>query len=206
MRRGLLRKGEYYHIYNRGIDKRPIFLQSRDYERFILTMFAFRDACSVQNITRIVKIKKPLEQRYAETEARTGMGRPLVEVVGFCLMPNHFHFVLKEVMSGGISKFMQRISISHTRYLNKKHDRTGYLFGSGFHSIRITDNAYLLQLSRYIHRNPTELGWGGRLPDYPWSSYGDYVGSNRWGAVLSRNIVLGQFQSIPAYKKFVEDS
>lgn len=204
MRRGVFGAGEYYHVYNRGVNKCPTFLHVFDYERFLLSIFAFRDTRQVEKLARACREKISFEQKFEQLEHRPGNSELFVEVVAFCLMPNHFHLLLKEVAIGGISKFMQKLGISYTRYLNLKHERTGHLFGGAFHAIRIDTDAYLLQLVRYIHRNPSEIGWAGRLVEYPWSSHRDYVDSNRWGKALHTEIMLGQFQTREGYRQFVE--
>lgn len=130
-----------------------------------------------------------------------------VELVSFTFMPNHFHFVVHELKEGGISKYMQRMQDSHTKYFNTKYGKSGHLFQGAFQSVHIKDNRQLLHLSAYIHRNSRELKqWKNKEHQFFWSSYQDYVRENRWGELLKPEIIIGQFSSTNEYKEFVETS
>lgn len=206
MRLELTGEGEYFHIYSRGVDKRLTYHATRDYERFILTMFAVRSESTVPNLSRIHSDQHlMLIKKVEEINELIEGDKRLVEIICFCLMPNHFHLILKEVVPGGISKFMQRLGNGYTKYFNKKYGRTGYLFGSSFQSIHIDHNDYLLYLSRYIHRNPkTSLRTKDHLEGYPWSSYQDYLRENRWGNGLNPAVILEQFKNQKEYQNYVK--
>lgn len=195
--------GEYYHIYNRGVEKRPIFSDDNDYWRFVTLLLVLQGDVLVPKINRLVSdvqrwrldndiFREVIKYRYAE-------------LVCFCLMPNHFHLLVRELKEGGISKFMQRLADAHTKYFNIKYHRTGHLFGGKFHSVLIDQNRYLNYLSVYIHLNSTDIPqWGKNALDYPWSSYQDFVRENRFGRLLNPDIILGQFSSSKEYQRLVE--
>jgi REP element-mobilizing transposase RayT len=118
-----------------------------------------------------------------------------VELVAFCLMHNHFHLLVRELVEGGIAVYMQRVLTAYTKYFHARHDASGHVFQGRYQAKHIADNEYLMHLSAYIHRNPRELrAWKGREADYPWSSYQDYVKENRWGGLLAQEIILDQFE------------
>jgi putative transposase len=130
-----------------------------------------------------------------------------VELVSFCLMPNHFHLILKGNEEKSISKFMQRLGNAYTKYFNTKYERKGHLFSGKYNSILIDSNEYLLYLSAYIHLNPRELKqWNKKELLYPWSSFQDFSKENRWGGFLDSSIVSNQFNDSREYKNFVEES
>jgi putative transposase len=193
--------GEYYHVYNRGTDKRKIFLCQGDYERFIEGMNLFN---SVDRVTHAFRSK--LVEVSPRPEAR------LVEVVAYCLMSNHFHFLLKQVKDGGISKYIQKMLTGFTMYFNKRHERSGVLFQGVFKSKHINSDAYLLQVSRYIHLNPLHLEnihskkiieAHRFLQDYRWSSYGQYTGNTISNPPIEGSeIIIDQVGGKSKYKKF----
>lgn len=196
----------YWHIYNRGFEKRLIFKNARDYERFILTIFACRAESTYPDLSRLHSKSISLEAKVALINEFVDGDPEWVDIICFCAMPNHFHLLLFEKAPGGISKFIQRVENGYTKYFNIKYDRTGYLLGSSFHRILVDRNEYLLHLSRYIHRNPIEILSSVRdLINYPWSSYQDFVIKNRWGKGLSPAVVLDQFRNGDEYKNYVSE-
>ena len=131
----------------------------------------------------------------------------IVDLVCFALMPNHFHLLVREKEEGGISRYMQRVLNGYTKYWNTKYQQSGHLFQGPFRAVHVEDDHQLRYLSAYIHRNPHEIGeWHDRAWEYPWSSYRDYVGDNRWGELLQYDIVRGQYTGGEDYRDFVETS
>ena len=205
MRKETFTEGEYYHIYNRGVEKRNIFIAEKDYWRFIASLLLFQGKVPVSQISRIVNDVQNLE--LDKDIFKEVLKSRIVELVCFCLMPNHFHFILKEIKEGGISKFMMRLADSYTKFFNTKYERTGHLFSGVFQSVHIDINKYLLYLSSYIHLNPSELrAWYGREIEYSWSSFQDFTGENRWGDFLNTPIILEQFKSKKEYNRFVKEA
>lgn len=179
--------GEIYHIINRGIEGRIIFNNKRDYERFLLTISECNDSTpSPDNKHRHRRIKKQNPNQQSLTHDKT---KPLVEILCFSLMPNHFHLAVKQLTDEGIAKFMQRIGNSYTKYFNIKNNRKGSLFMSRYKKVHIKTNSQIRHLVTYIHANPLDLispEWRlGKLKNfeeakeylenYKWSSYPVYT-------------------------------
>jgi putative transposase len=187
----------YYHLLQRGVEKRQIFMDRKDYVTFLsylkryLTnpddlppeLHAFRDSNLHEQIT----------------------------LVAYCLMPNHYHLLVKQSIKNAITKFTRSLGNAYVRYFNTRHNRIGGLFQGKPKGIIVDNDTYLLHLSRYIHCNPSDI-WQSTLYEYPYSSYADYLGlrNTEW---VHPNIVLDFFKS-PAnqifrhtntYVKFVED-
>lgn len=186
--------GELYHIYNRGSDKKDIFLQPRDYQRFQKTFYYYHFSDAKIRFSKFVK---------SELKTLKIDAPKLVEIICYCLMPNHFHFLLKQVSDKGISAFMSKISNSYTKYFNTKYKRVGPLLQGAFKSVLIETDEQLLHLSRYIHLNPIVSGLHKDLETYKWSSYSEYVTGN--SGVCSIDAILGYFSSNQSYDEFVKD-
>ena len=180
---------EYYHIYNRGTEKRNIFVARGDYERFLTLLH-------LCNGTVIVNVRK--QGPHLSNAKNIERGEPLVDICFYCLMPNHFHLFLQERTENGISKFIQKVSTGYTRYFNEKRKRTGALFGGKFKATHINDDRYAKYLISYIHLNPIKLiepTWKESgikdiersekfLAEYPYSSFKDYAGTDRIENIL----------------------
>ncbi|OGE64776.1 hypothetical protein A3I48_00160 [Candidatus Daviesbacteria bacterium RIFCSPLOWO2_02_FULL_36_7] len=186
--------GEYYHIFNRGNEKRNIFTQPRDYKRFLKTFHYYQFTGP-----------KPSFSRFAKSDLNSfkpNQDKKLVEIICYCLMPNHFHFLVRQLKEKGISVFISQLCNSYTKYFNTKYTRVGALLQGAFKSVRVETDEQLVHLSRYIHLNPIVSGLTKNLNLYPWSSYHEYLTSN--GIICSKNIVLDLFPSNKKYQEFVE--
>lgn len=208
MRKTQISVGEYYHIYNRGNDKQSIFLEDRDWIRFLFLVLYFQSPVVFYNISRpVANFVRHRVFNIPRNEFEKIVKNRTIELVGFALMPNHFHLIVHEFKKGGISQYMQRVLNAYTKYFNVKYKKTGHLFQGPFRSVHIEDNEQLLHLSAYIHRNPREIKqWKNKELQYPWSSYQDLTAQNRWGNLLNHGIITGQFSSPKEYKDFVETS
>lgn len=149
--------GEWYHCYNRGVDKRKIFATKKDYDRFLILLYA-------ANSTQPVEIPHVQTRSFQDIVSNDSLRHsdPLVEMGAYALMPNHIHLALKEIRKGGIATFMQKVSTGYTMYFNKKNERTGALFSGTYKSKHVADDQYIKKLVDYIHLNPVELmepGW-----------------------------------------------
>lgn len=203
--------GEYYHVYNRGTDKRDIFLDNFDRRRFLVAMEELNQKGSVVNFSRRVLIEAELRSKESRGESAKDASPKLVDIICYCLMPNHFHLIIKQLVDGGVSGFMHKLGTSYTNYFNKKYDRTGVLFQGAYKVKHIQNDSYLLHLSRYIHLNPLELighfeygsiDWHV-LERYPWSSLSSYLGSPKKSIVrINDDIVRSQFQ-VSEYRNFM---
>ena len=188
--------GEIFHILNRGVDKRDIFLDDQDYIRFIHDLFEFNDVEAVLNLNRSFQSGQLMDLRNPSIRKPRKF---IVEILAFCLMPNHFHLMLRQKEDGGITKFMRRLGIGYANYFNQKYERTGTLFQGRFKSILVTEENHFIHLPYYIHFNPldlTESDWRtGKINDYQkamnflnsyrWSSHLDYIGKKNFPSIIS---------------------
>lgn len=142
--------GEFYHIYNRGVEKRNVFLDRADYRRFQVLLYL---ANSVKAVHIADRSRYNTSLNWFEKER----GDSLVDIVAYCIMPNHFHILVREKDDGGVSKFVQKLSTGYTMYFNKRYERTGALFQGKFKATHANDDNYLKYLFSYIHLNPVKL-------------------------------------------------
>jgi len=184
---------EYYHIFNRGVAKMPIFLRDKDYQRFIDAFIYYLDANPEVGFS-----KSSLEQKNVKSSGQ------IVDMICYCLMPNHFHFLLRQNIDNGVVDFIRKVTNSYAKYFNTKYKRKGPLFEGKFKAIRVESNEQLLHLSRYIHLNPL-VGYVTKdLRLHKWSSYSEYVQTSN-SDICSLDVVLNQFQSTEDYERFVLD-
>ena len=203
MRSITIAQGEYYHIFNRGNHQQDIFHDDRDRARFLTGLLLHQYPAVIPQIGRVVDHYV----KHRVFDSSLVLNDPYVALVCFALMPNHFHCIVHEREEGGIARYMQRLLNGYTKYFNTKREKSGHLFQGPFQAVHIEDDDQLVYLSAYIHRNPRALqGWRDREHEYPWSSYQDYVGENRWGALLSPRIVLDQVGRGAPYRRFVDRS
>ncbi|HDH51138.1 MAG TPA: hypothetical protein ENG95_00565 [Nitrospirae bacterium] len=203
-----------YHLFNRGVEKRKIFMDDDDYFRFIQNLYEFNDENPVTNFgyffnprsmnvefraTRALKKERPPRKR-------------LVEILVFTLMPNHFHLLIRQKARDGIVRFMQKLGTGYTMYFNQKYKRVGGLFQGRFKGVLIISQEHFEYLPHYIHLNPLELiyrgstsiDWRGKiksLEDYRWSSFPDYIGKANFPSVTHREYLLDMFAGEKQYKK-----
>ena len=189
----------YYNIYNRGVEKRNIFMNESDYFRFIETLDFYRKSPQPQKLSdfrrRVLSLKKVENQKN------------LVKIFAYCLMPNHFHLLVQQLVDRGITGFVSNLANSYTRYFNTKYERIGALFQGAFKAKLVNNDEYLLQLSKYIHRNPDSLlQWKSKI--YPYSSYHYYISSER-NSICDPDFILSYFSTVNpelTYKSFVEET
>ncbi len=161
--------GHFYHVYNRGVAKQEIFQDERDYRR-LLTTFQFYLESTPENKLSALNQTKEFRGTLAKDPAK-----PLVEIHAYCLMPNHFHLLLRQQEQGGVSTFMSRSLNSYTRYCNTRRTRVGSMFQGTFRAVHVSSDEQLLHVSRYIHLNPVVARLSRRADEYPWSSHNDVV-------------------------------
>ena len=200
--------GEYYHIFNRGNNKQPIFLDNRDWIRFLFLIIYLQSPIVFQNLGRQVSyFVKNRAFNISGDDHRELIKKRYVKLISFVLMTNHFHLIVNEFKEGGIAQYMQRVLCAYTKYFNKKYRKSGHLFQGPYKAVHIKDNRQLLYLSTYIHRNPRELSeWKNKEHLYPWSSYQDYIQDNRWGQLLEQDIIMEQFSNKKEYDDFTKSS
>ena len=187
---------ETYHIFNRGVDKRKIFSNQKDLNRFFQSMSVFNCVEPVGSIH---------EQSFKKDKVK----KPLVKFIAYNLLPNHFHFILEQVVEGGISEFMKRLLGGYTWYFNKKEKRSGSLFQGTFKSKYIDSDGYLLYASVYVNLND-KIPLGGLTAKLTKSSWNEYVNPDlcklNEKICSGKNMVLEQFDSVEDYKKFALSS
>jgi len=197
--------GEIYHVFNRGISLQPIFFDRRDYRRLFNAMVYYQNCDPPMKLSLFLTSSQENRKRFIkEIRAR---GNFLVEIITYCYMLNHLHFLLRQIAEGGISTFMSNLTNSYTRYLNVKGKRNGPFFQGRFKAVRIESNEQLLHVSRYIHLNPlTSLVVGdiSELEKYEYSSFPEYLSKAKENC-CQKEIILDQFRSMGAYRKFVLD-
>jgi len=208
MRKTSFANGEHYHIYNRGVDKREVFCEDEDYLRFLASMREFNNNSS--------DAQRDYEKRKAEKDGKNwklSFGSPklsfqflsmpkIVDIIYYCLNPNHYHCILKQLSENGISKFMHKLDTGYTKYFNYKYKRSGSLFQGPFKAIHIDFNEYLLWLSGYVNGN-AEIHKIAGAENYKWCSFPDYLGKQN-ETLCSKEIILSQFKSLNEYKDFVD--
>ncbi|MBI5912959.1 transposase [Candidatus Azambacteria bacterium] len=201
-----------YHAYNRGVEKRNVFLDEEDYFRFIHDLFEFND----------VNPALPSSyQSYEVAPRKIGVGKNkrkprefLVHILAFTLMPNHFHLLLMQKRENGISEFLRKLSGGYTMYFNQKYERSGVLFQGRFKAALVERDAHFIHLPYYIHANPLDLvmpEWReGNLKNpeaaftfltsYKWSSFSDYIGKRNFPSVTQREFLLNGAGNEERYK------
>lgn len=182
----------FYHILNRGIEKRNIFLDDRDYKRFLKILKYYQYAEAKRSFSKLTNEDLKNAQR----------GEKIVEIISYCLMPNHFHLLIKQVKDKGISDFIRKISNGYTRYFNTKYRRIGPLFQGPYKAVMVESDEQLTHLSRYIHLNPKVSFLVKDLNSYPWSSYTDYIGLEN-NDLVNKEEILGFFKDQKSYENFV---
>lgn len=146
MRKESLVTGEFYHVYNRGVDKRDIFVDMYDLERFKESIRQFNQVDGIGSLQWRHKQIRALDSNIHISD-------PLVAIIAFCINPNHFHFVLKQLADGGISKFLQKFQAGYTYYFNVRHERSGSLFQGTFKASLIDNDEYLRKIFGYTNQN-----------------------------------------------------
>lgn len=205
----------FYHVYNRGVEKRNIFLDKKDYFRFTHDLFEFNDEAAAQNIY----YKLPSLKSYEVQPRKVSKRKILVEIIAFCLMPNHFHLLLRQKVDNGIVKFMQKLGTGYTMYFNQKYQRVGGLFQGRFKAVLIEKESHFLYLPHYIHLNPLDLhipSWRDKkitnmqsainfLESYRWSSYLDHIGKKNFPSIISTNLFKKLYGTPKEYRESLRE-
>ena len=194
--------GEFFHVFNRGVDKRIIFEDEQDINRFFKSLIEFNAVNPIGSL---------YENSFRELGGSTAKSEErLVNIVAYCLNPNHYHLILEQLVDGGISEFMKRIG-GYTLYFNNKNKRNGTLFQGRFKAVHINSNDYLLHVSAYVNLNNRvhQLGCStakltAKLVESK-SSWKEYMNKKVKG-ICEKEIVLGQFGNSSEYEKFALSS
>jgi len=213
---------QFYHVYNRGVEKRNIFLDDKDFLRGVHDFYEFNDANAAFNAKRYFS----LNVRDLNVRDRISNNRKprelLVDLMCWTLMPNHYHHFSRPRTKDGLSKFQQKFGIGLTGYFNLKYDRSGVLFQGKSKKVLVKDDIQAGHLVCYLHSNPLDLwkvNWKEKgLTDleiqnalkflereYRWSSHLDYLGIKNFPSLISNEFLFNFFGGPEGYRKFFID-
>lgn len=172
----------YYHIYARGVNKQKIFLDDNDFVYFLSLL------------------KRYLSSKYIKSARGEDYPKLYddIQLLAYCLMPNHFHLLVYQISEKSMTRLMRGVMTAYSLHFNTKYHRKGHLFESSYRASRISNDQYLLHISRYIHLNPDD--W----QNYPYSSISSYTNAVKrdW---VNTDMVLSQHSSPQEYIKFLKD-
>jgi len=202
-----------YHIYNRGVEKRTIFIDDNDRLRFVKGLAIFNDKRPITNS----------DIKFSNLETHLRQRKFLVDILAFCLMPNHFHLLLTPRVNNGVTEFMRKVGTGYVNYFNLRHKRVGTLFQGKFKSVLIDNEPQFIHIPYYIHLNPLDImqpnwkesGIKNRknavnfLDSYKWSSHSDYRGKESFPFVINKDILSDYFVDEDGYSssfyEFISD-
>lgn len=193
MRKTALVEGEYYHVFNRGVDKRTIFSDESDFQRFLKSMKEFNVVKPIGSI---------YENSFRKSKNSKVSDQPLVEFIAYCLNPNHYHFILCPVVANGIEKLMHRLNMGYAKYFNEKYKRSGALFQGSFRSVHVGSNEQLIYLSAYVNLNYIVHRLGHSVSKSSWE---EYTGMPKV-QFCNKSLVKKQFRDVKDYQKMAMET
>ncbi len=205
---------ELYHVLNRGVDKREIFIDDGDRARFVHNLYEFNDTIPAPDAYR-----SPMWDFVSPTLHKR---QRLVDIHGWVLMGNHYHLLLSERIEGGLTQFIRKLNIGYAKYFNERYERSGTLFQGRTKKILIASEPHFLYILHYIHLNPLDFfedskNWRegyiqstenalNHLDEYRWSSYLDYCGQHNIPSLITKELFIGVFGDIrKATSSFLRD-
>ena len=218
--------GEFYHTYNRGVEKRKIFLDEKDYFRSVHDLYEFNDANATANVkyhfSHVPNYGDPISYNkisYNKISYNNGKKREmLIKLNCWELMPNHFHLFSAPIVNGGLAKFHQKFGIGFTGYFNLKYKRDGVLFQGKYKKVQVTNDIQAGHLICYIHSNPLDIwkpNWKETgltvlelqnalkfLEQYRWSSHQDYLGIKNFPSLIDTEFLFNFFDGPNGYRNF----
>lgn len=197
----------YYHIYNRGVEKRIIFQDQQDYGVFLSYLKDYLTPKDDINLMAILHSgdSNPQQKSEALKMIRMNNFTNTIDLLAYCLMSNHFHLLVKQSEPTSIDSFMNSLTTRYSMYFNKRNKRVGHLFQGTYKAVLVETEEQLLHLSRYIHKNP--LVKGVSLQGYPYSTYPNYLGLKQTGWIKPTDILSYFSKSgFNSYESFVEGS
>lgn len=201
IRKEVLANESYYHIYSRSIAKYIVFNNDEEFSRILEILNLYRYANFNYKYSKYKNLD-PATQKEVEKNLLKDSDF-LVEIVAYCIMPTHFHLILKQSSSCGISKYIAKVLNSYSKYFNTKHQRTGPLWASRFKSVLVDKDEQLLHLTRYIHLNPASAGLVKNPRDWLYSSYLEYIDKEYQNRICSFSALFDLSEK--EYEKFVLD-
>ncbi len=195
LRKVILATHEIYHVFNHSVAGIPIFKGERECRLFLEAMRFYLQS---NPPTRFSLYRYNKERFYIKLDSR------LVTIISFCLMPNHFHFILRQEADNGIKQFIQKLTNSFAHYYILKYKKRGHVFEGNFKAVWIETDEQLIHLSRYIHLNPVTSYLVKRPEDYLYTSYRNYL-TKEPSDFVNPLPVLSLFSSPKSYQRFVRD-
>ncbi len=201
MSRIQFQNNKYYHVYNRGIEKRDIFMDYQDFVRFIRSMREFNVVQPIGSLyekdyKKTTETKSPI----GDLVSSSAVSSPLVNLISYSLIPNHYHFMIEQLEDKGISKFMHKLNLGYSMYFNKRYNRSGSLFEGPFKIKEVNSYSHFLKLLVYVNCN-YEVHKLGKSKDWIWSSYLDSIGA-RNGSLCNLDVVKNEFRDLNEFKNF----
>lgn len=193
--------GAYYHIYNRGVAKCTIFKTDKDYKTFLSYLKLYLTPPPLRGLSPLLSPSRRLNNFTDQ-----------IKLISYCLMPNHFHLLVRQTETDSINYFMRSIATKYVRYFNQHYQRVGHLFQGRYKAVRVANREQFIYLTKYIHRNPLSLSTyedsPRRLFGYAYSSYPNYLGKFSQDWVKTSEILSYFSQTYPHsnYQSFVEES
>lgn len=213
MRKIQFQEGQYYHIYNRGVEKRNTFLDEKDFRKFLNNLRDFNNDSFYEQRLQALKSSRSLAPfrkgaklhwNFKNLQSFLEQKEKIVHLISYSLNPNHFHLLIKQLKPQGISRFMHKLSTSFTNYFNKRYQRTGALFQGPFKAIHIDNNRYLLWLAGYINGN-TEIHHLAKAEEYPWSSFQSIFQTVDNNLLDDFSLITSQFKDIHEFRQFIKE-
>jgi len=198
---------ELYHVLNRGVERRNLFIDQRDYVRFVHNLYEFNDTAPAGNAYKSFQnmdLRNPYFTR--------GPRERIVDIHGWCVMKNHYHLLLSERKNGGLTQFIRKLNVGYANYFNERYNRSGTLFQGRTQKKLIDSDAYFLYILHYIHLNPLDylpsarnwrehrIGSASRalkhLESYRWSSFLDYCSTSNFPSILTTALFQEIFDNV----------
>jgi putative transposase len=224
MRKFQFVNGEYYHIYNRGVDKREVFLDEGDYGRFLRSLQEFNNTSTHDQRVYIKNKMGQIGATELSSEAselssvrdsrnvfdindlQTFLDSlpNLVSILAYCFNPNHFHLLLQQSADKGIEQYMHKLGSGYTNFFNIKYKRSGSLFEGPFKAVQIDSEEHLLWVAAYVNGNAQIHGIISDADKYEWCSYSEYLGKSDSNICVKGNI-LDKFKDVESFQKASEE-
>ncbi len=187
--------GGHYHVFNCGANMQKIFLDQQDFQMFEYYLFVYLAPGST--------VSRKYPNLPSKTRAQNISGD--IDLIAYCLMPDHFHLLVRLHWMSAVSDLVQRVTSAYTHYFNVKYGRSGTLMEEDFQSVELQNQAQLLHLSRYIHNNPVREGLASQADTYKWSSMADYQ-KGRFRPFIYRRLLQECRMSAVDYHQFVAEA
>lgn len=195
--------GQIYHVFNRGVERRPIFTNKQEFTRAQELIKFYRHRETPIRYSRLMLQPKVIREEILQDLFKR---ETQVDILAYCLMPNHYHFVLQQKIDDGVSRFISNFSNAYSKFFNIRNSREGSLFQGLFKAVLIESDEQFIHVTRYVHINPvvSSLFVQEDLDKYAWSSYPEYLELSN-NDIVAKDLLLGMFKNISDYKRFVDD-